>query len=682
MKCHSRTDAMGISAPAWSHFGCHMELSALRDLVIIFALSIGILLLSHRLRLPSIVGLLLTGVIVGPYGLGLVHDIEVVESLAEVGIILLLFTIGIEFSLHTLLSLKRIVGIAGTLQVGLSIAGTYAAARLLGRSDSEAVLWGFLVALSSTAIVLKLLGERGETDSPHGRIAVGVLILQDLSVVPMMFLLPLLAGSTASSTASLGWVIAKAVGTVAVVLVSARMVIPPLLHQVVRTRSHELFVLGIVVICFGTAWLTSLAGLSLALGAFVAGILISESDYGQQALADVLPLRDLFSSLFFVSVGMLLNGGFALSHAGTIVLIVMGLLVGKFVTGAVATLALRYPLRTAVLTGLALAQIGEFSFVLARAGMASGLIGDEMYQVFIAAAVITMLAAPFLLRAAPVLADRAAQLALARWLAGRPQIEGEARGMPLKDHVIIAGFGVNGRNVARALAAANIPYLILEMNPETVRVERQKGIPIAYGDAAHEAVLRHAYIEAARVAVVAISDAAATRRVVELARRLNPRVYLIARTRYSQEVGPLSSLGANEAIPEEFETSIEIFARVLRRYLVPREDIERQIAAIREDGYEMLRQLRPSPLSFPEIQQHLADLEVETFRIAAEAPASGKTLAELRLREQVGVTVLAIQRNGETLTNPWGGTSLQAGDLVITLGKPTQFAAAAPLFRS
>jgi CPA2 family monovalent cation:H+ antiporter-2 len=525
------------------------------------------------------------------------------------------------------------------------------------------------------------LGERGETDSPHGRIAVGVLILQDLSVVPMMFLLPLLAGGMASSKASLGWVIAKAVGTVAVVLLSARLVIPPLLHQIVRTRSHESFVLGIMVICFGTAWLTSLAGLSLALGAFVAGILISESDYGQQALADVLPLRDLFSSLFFVSVGMLLNVGFALHHAGTIVLIVPGLLLGKFGTGAVATLALRYPVRTAVLTGLALAPMGEFSFVLARAGMVSGLIGAEGYQVFIAAAIITMLAAPFLLRLAPVLADRAAQLELARWWADRPQLEAEVRGMPLHDHVIIAGFGVNGRNVARALAAAHIPYLVLEMNPETVRVERHKGIPIAYGDAAHEAVLRHAAIEAARVAVVAISDAAATRRVVELARRLNPSLYLIARTRYSQEVGPLSTLGANEAIPEEFETSIEIFARVLRRYLVPREDIERQIAAIREDGYEMLRRLRPSPMSFPEIQQHLADLEVETFRIAAAAPASGKTLAELRLREQVGVTVLAIQRDGETLTNPWGGTALQAGDLVITLGKATQFAAAAALFR-
>ena len=682
MTCDSRTDATGISAPALSDLGGNMELSALRDLVIIFALSIGILLLSHRLRLPAIVGLLLTGVIVGPYGLGLVHDIEVVESLAEVGIVLLLFTIGIEFSLHTLLSLKRIVGIAGTLQVGLSMAATYGAARLLGRSDGEAVLWGFLVALSSTAIVLKLLGERGETDSPHGRIAVGVLILQDLSVVPMMFLLPLLAGRTAGSTASLGWIIAKAVGTVAVVLVSARLVIPPLLHQVVRTRSHELFVLSIVVICFGTAWLTSLAGLSLALGAFVAGMLISESDYGQQALADVLPLRDLFSSLFFVSVGMLLNVGFALHHTVTIILIVMGILLGKFVTGCLATLALRYPVRTAVLTGLALAQIGEFSFVLARAGSASGLIGEEMYQVFVAAAVITMLAAPFLLRVAPVVADYAVQLPLARWLAGRPQLEGEGRGMPLMDHVIIAGFGVNGRNVARALSAANIPYLVLEMNPETVRVERGRGTPIAYGDAAHEAVLRHAYIEAARVVVVAISDAAATRRVVELARRLNPGVYLIARTRYSQEVGPLSALGANEAIPEEFETSIEIFARVLRRYLVPREDIERQIAAIREDGYELLRQLRPPPISFLEIQQHLADLEVETFRIAAEAPASGKTLAELRLREQVGITVLAIQRDGETLTNPWGGTSLQAGDLVITLGKPTQFAEAAPLFRS
>jgi CPA2 family monovalent cation:H+ antiporter-2 len=498
----------------------------------------------------------------------------------------------------------------------------------------------------------------------------------------MMFLLPLLAGSTSSSTASLGWIIAKAVVTVAVVLVSARMVIPPLLHQVVRTRSRELFVLSIVVICFGTAWLTSLAGLSLALGAFVAGILISESDYGQQALADVLPLRDLFSSLFFVSVGMLLNVGFALHHAGTIGLIVTGLLLGKFVTGGMATLALRYPLRTAVLTGLALAQIGEFSFILARAGTASGLIGEETYQVFIAAAVITMLAAPFLLRVAPAVADCAAQLPLAHWLADRPQLDGEGRGSSLKDHVIIVGFGVNGRNVVRALAAANIPYLVLEMNPETVRVERQKGTPIAYGDAAHEAVLRHVQIEAARVAVVAISDAAATRRVVELARRLNPGIYLIARTRYSQEVGPLSALGANEAIPEEFETSIEIFARVLQRYLVPREDIERQIAAIREDGYEMLRQLRPLPISFPEIQQHLADLEVETFRVTAEAPASGKTLAELRLREQVGVTVLAIQRDGETLTNPWGGTALRAGDLVIALGKPTQFAEAAPLFRS
>jgi CPA2 family monovalent cation:H+ antiporter-2 len=659
-----------------------MDFLALRDLVIIFGLSIGILLLSHRLRLPAIVGLLLTGVIVGPYGLRLVHDIEVVESLAEVGVVLLLFTIGIEFSLHALISLKRIVGIAGTLQVGLSMASAYTVARLLGRSDGEAVLWGFLVALSSTAIVLKLLGERGETDSPHGRIAVGVLILQDLSVVPMMFVLPLLAGPAAGSEAALEWVIAKAVAMVAVVLISARMVIPPLLHQVVRTRSHELFVLSIVVICFGTAWLTSLAGLSLALGAFVAGILISESDYGQQALADVLPLRDVFSSLFFVSVGMLLNVEFALQHAVIIGLIVVGIVLGKCVTGAVATLAMSYPLRTAVLTSLALAQIGEFSFVLARAGMVAGLIDEEMYQVFVAAAVITMLVAPFLLRVAPIVADSAAQLPLARWLPGRPQPEAEVQEMPLKDHVVIAGFGLNGRNVARALAAAHIPYLVLEMNPETVRVERRKGIPIAYGDASQEAVLRHAGIETARVAVVAISDAAATRRVVELARRLNPAVYLIARTRYSQEVRPLSVLGANEAIPEEFETSIEIFARVLRRYLVPREDIERQIASIREDDYEMLRQLRPPPLALHEIQRHLADLEVETFRIEAEAPAVGRTLAELHLRRQLGITVLAIQRDGETLTNPWGGTSLQAGDLVITLGKPTQFAEAAPLFRS
>ncbi len=676
------TGALEVSTQALEDFGCTMDLSVLGDLVLIFGLSICILLLSHQLRLPAIVGLLLTGVIVGPYGLRLVNDIEVVESLAEVGVVLLLFTIGIELSLHTLLSLKRIVGLAGTVQVGLSILATYTTARILGRPGGEAVLWGFLVALSSTAIVLKLLAERGDTDSPHGRIAIGVLILQDLSVVPMMFLLPLLAGTAVRSEASLGWVIAKALAVVAVVLVSARTVIPPLLHQVVRTRSHDLFVLSIVVICFGTAWLTALAGLSLALGAFIAGMLISESDYGQQALADVLPLRDLFSSVFFVSVGMLLNVGFALQHAVTVVAIVAGILLGKVCTGMVATLMMGYPLRTAVLTGLTLAQIGEFSFVLARAGLGAHLMGEEIYQVFVAAAVITMLAAPLLLRAAPIMADRAARLPLLRWLQARPLSEEELRNMPLEDHVVIVGFGLNGRNVARALAAANIPYLALEMNPETVRTERSKGTPITYGDASHQAVLRHAHIETARVVVVAISDAAATRRVVELARRLNPSVYLIARTRYSHEVGPLSTLGANEAIPEEFETSIEIFARVLRRYLVPRDDIERQIAAIREDDYEMLRLLRPPPLSFHELQRHLAELEVETFRVQAEAPAVGKTLAQLQLREQVGITVLVIQRHGETLTNPWGGTALQAGDLVISVGKPTQFADAAPLFRS
>jgi CPA2 family monovalent cation:H+ antiporter-2 len=657
-----------------------MDPATLRDLVIIFTLSIGIVLLSHRLRLPAVVGLLLTGVIVGPYGLRLVHDVEAVESLAEVGVILLLFTIGIEFSLKTLLSLKRIVTIAGTLQVDLSVLAAFLVAWLVGRDEGEAVLWGFLFTLSSTAIVLKLLGERGEIDSPHGRIAVGVLIFQDLSVVPMMLMLPVIAGTEASSWAALGFVMVKAIAVVLIVLVGARTIIPLLLHQVVRTRSRELFILSIVVLCFGTAWLTSLAGLSLALGAFVAGILISESDYGQQALADVLPLRDLFSSLFFVSVGMLFNVGFALQHLGTILLVVGSILVGKTVIGMIATMAMGYPPRIGVLTGVALAQIGEFSFVLARAGLAAGLIGDTIYQEFVAAAVVTMLATPFLLRAAPVLADWTARY-WPPWLQGQRDDGAPLAAMQLRDHVIIIGYGLNGRNVARTLAAAHIPYVVLEMNPETVREERRQGTPIYYGDASQEAVLRHAHIHTARAVVVAISDAAATRRVVELARRLHPSVYIITRTRYGQEVAPLVALGANEVIPEEFETSIEIFARVLRHYLIPREDIEHQIAAIRSDSYEMLRQLQPQPLRFFEVQRQLPELEVDTFRIQAEAPAASKSLADLRLREKFGVTVLAIQRDGETLANPWGGTLLQTGDLVITLGKPTQLADAAQLFR-
>jgi CPA2 family monovalent cation:H+ antiporter-2 len=329
---------------------------------------------------------------------------------------------------------------------------------------------------------------------------------------------------------------------------------------------------------------------------------------------------------------------------------------------------------------MALAQIGEFSFVLARAGLSEGLMGDTLYQEFVAAAVVTMLATPFLIRAAPYVADWVASR-WPPWLHGHRDEESPLEAVALRDHVIIVGYGLNGRNVARTLAAANIPYVVLEMNPETVRQERSQGTPIYYGDAAQQAVLAHAHLHTARILVVAISDAAATRRVVELARRSNPAVYIIARTRYGQEVAPLVALGANEVIPEEFETSIEIFARVLRQYLIPREDIERQIATIRADSYEMLRQLQPPPLTFFEVQRQLPDLEIETFRLHDEAPAAGKSLAKLRLREKCGVTVLAIRRHDEIVANPWGETVLEAGDLVIMLGKPTELAAAASLFR-
>jgi CPA2 family monovalent cation:H+ antiporter-2 len=653
-----------------------LSLDLLRDLVLIYALAVAVAGAFHRLRVPALVGFLITGVLVGPNALGWVHGERQVELLAEVGVVLLLFAIGIEFSLEGIRRIRRLVLLGGGLQVGLTTALVAGFAGAVGVGWRSAVFLGMLMALSSTAIVLKLLTDRAEVSSPHGKVSLGVLIFQDLCVVPMMLAVPFLAGSAADwrqLLAALGKTAVVITGAVA----AARYGVPFLLRQAVATRSRELFLLTVILVCLGAAWATHQAGLSLALGAFLAGLVISKSEYSVQALGEILPFRDALTSLFFVSIGMLLDlrtvAGQPLLVAGW----VAGILALKALVAAGVARLLGWPVRVAILSGLMLSQVGEFSFVLSGAAAGTGLLDAGLSQLFLASAVATMALAPFLSLPAPRLAEAAARL-----LGGLPAAEEERTGAAdLRDHVVVVGFGLNGRNLARVLRGTGIPYVIVEMNPETVRAESTGGEPIHYGDAARPEVLAHARVETARALVAAISDPAATRRVVEMARRMNPRLHLLVRTRYVQEVNALFELGADEVIPEEFETSVEIFARVLHLYLIPRDRIEACVAEIRKEGYEMLRGGAARSERVPVLDRFLSGAALDVVRVEPGSPIAGRTLAEAALRSTSGVTVLGIRRGEAFQANPAAGDRFEPGDHVLLLGDSDLLAVAAARFR-
>jgi CPA2 family monovalent cation:H+ antiporter-2 len=658
------------------------ELGFLRDFVIIFGAAIGINFLFHRLRIAPIVGYLIAGVLLGPSMLGFVKDVGLIEVLAEIGVILLLFLIGIEFSLEELVRISRTVFVGGFLQVFITTVAALLISLYFGISLEKGIFIGLLVAMSSTAIVFKVLSDRSEMDSPQGRVSAGILIFQDLSVVAIVLLLPMLGGRPGFSAFDVVLNVFWALLIVGLVIVLSRFVVPLMLYHVVQTHSREMFLISVVLICIGTAWLTSLVGLSLALGAFLAGLVISESEYGYRAFSEILPLKDIFSILFFVSIGMLLDVNSVLRDPLLVLLAVFTILVIKFASGTLIPVVLGYPLRIGVLVGVALSQIGEFSFVLSREGINLGLFSGADYQVFLASAIITMMFTPFMIQGSGRFSEYFERLPISSALKfGRLREDVHVR-TELKNHVIVVGFGLNGRNISRVLSASGIPFVVLEMNPETVRIEKKRGVPILYGDASQEMVLTNVNITMARSVVIAISDASATRRIVELARRLNPSVYILARTRYMSEVNPLYSLGANDVIPEEFETSIEIISRVLHRYFIPVNEIEKYIADVRKDGYEIFRNVQQKYTVFPELKQHLPDIEIETIRIGEASPLAEKTLAEIGFRKIHGVTVLAIQRDRQTITNPSGDTSLLAQDIVILIGTKDKIAGVSSLVLS
>ena len=653
------------------------QLLVLKDLAVIFTISMVVILAFYRFKIPALPGFIVAGVLVGPHALGLVSDVHRVESLAEVGVILLLFTIGIEFSLSRLREMRRQTLVGGGLQMGLTIVAAGALAAALGQRWQVALFLGCLVALSSTALVLKGLTDNGEIDTPHGRLATGVLIFQDLCVVPIMLVLPFLAGRGSGGAAGLALALLKAAAIVVAIAVLARTLVPRLMAEIVRTRSRELFLIAVILLGTLTALATAEAGASLALGAFLAGLVISESDYGHQALAELLPFRDVFISLFFVAVGMLVEFNFIRDHPVLTVSGVALVLGGKTVAAAVGPALLGYAGRVALLAGMLVSQIGEFSFVLAKEGRALELIPDAMYQEFLAIAVFTMLVTPFLLQSGGELVGVLERvLPLDRLLPGYRARTMSVAEQPLTDHVIIAGYGLNGRNLAAALRSIQAPYFIVELNAQTVRQARDRGETAFYGDATREEILRALGVERARMLVAAISDPAATRRMVRVARGLNPALHIIARTRYVVEIPELIRLGANDVIPEEFETSIEIFARVLAHYGVGRAEVDGLVDQIRASHYEAFRGgISPTLGTVAGVPR----MAMERIRLPSHSGLVGKTIAHSGLRTKTGALIISLRRGTDDIATPDPKFRLAADDVLVVVGQPDQLRAAAEL---
>jgi CPA2 family monovalent cation:H+ antiporter-2 len=631
----------------------------LAELVVLLALAAAGAASFERLRLPPIAGYLVAGALVGPAGLGLVSDSEAVRRVAEVGVVFLLFEIGLELPIERLRRLLRRGVVAGALQVTATLAATAGIAVALGVPGRAALVLGALVAMSSTALVIRVLGERGELDAPHGQTAVAILLFQDLCIVPFLLAVPLLASPAPLGPGPLAGALARALLAGAAFYAVARFALPRVLSAAAGLRSRDVFSLVAVLAVAGAAVGGEALGIGLAVGAFLAGLAASASPWGHQLFAEVLPLRGVLLGVFFTAVGMLLDVRLAVSEAGTVALLLFAATLLKAALIALALgSVLRLGRRVAVLAALALAQTGEFSFVLAGAATAAGILDRELGQAFVAASVLSLLAAPFLVRAGPALLGGRGR---------RPADASHAARAELRDHVLVIGYGLAGRNLARVLQAIGIPWWAVDANSSSVAEARARDEErVVFGDATRPALLERLGVASARVVVVAITDPLATRRIVALVRRLNPRAQLIARTRYVQDIDALQTLGATTVVAEELEAAIDLVSWVLREFGLPSGAVARFVDELRDEGYALL-QAPPGIALDPWLAELLEQVTTEWVEVP-EGFAPDQSIGALALRTRTGASVLAVERGGVNTPNPDPAFTLRPGDRLLVFG--------------
>jgi CPA2 family monovalent cation:H+ antiporter-2 len=660
----------------------------LPSLLLTYAIALVLLIGLARLHVPSLVALMLAGIVAGPHGIRVVSAPEDVEMLAELGIVLLLFTVGLDFSMTAVRQIWRTIVIAGLLQILGTVALIAVLVRTLGEVSTQlAVFIGLFVALSSTAIVLKGLAERNELTAPHGRLSVGILLLQDLAIVILLLLVPILSGKTPVSAMPLA--LLRALAAIGAVAGASRLLLPPFLRLVTSSGRREAFPLAVIVASVGTAWLGSLVGLSMAVGAFLAGLMLAESEFSHQAYAEVRPVRDVLSGLFFISLGMLVDLRLILEHLPMVLAVAGGIIGLKAVVAGNALVMTATPLRVAIAAAIGLSQVGEFSFILGRAGLESGLLPATLWQVLLGASVATMVVTPALLGIAPSMAvrlTRAADRIWARAGSGRLAEVAAAAGESaevagLSGHVIILGFGAGGRLMARALHDLGIPYLVLELNGVTVRHARAEGERIIYGDATSPESLEAASVSRALAIVSLLSDPDATRRMVKLVRQHAPAIQIIARTRYRLEADRLLADGATVAVAEEQEASLEVLAQMLARLDIPGNVIEPLLDVFRRESVSLrtLRAPSVSPAGLPQVLQHLP---VSTHQVGQKDWAADRSMGEIDLRARTGATALAIQRNGSYVTPVPPDEHVRPSDVLYLVGDDSDILLARRLLTS
>jgi monovalent cation:H+ antiporter-2, CPA2 family len=633
-------------------------------LILVAALVGGVL--AQRLGLPLILGYILAGVLVGPNTGGpTVGEVHQIELLAEIGVALLLFTIGLHFSLDELAPVRRVALIGTAAQMALTVAFGYGLGRLLGFEWQEAVWFGALLSLSSTAVVLKTLSEQGVMGTLSSRVIIGMLIVQDLAVVPLIILLPEL-GDIGEGLSELGIAALQAAGFLAVMLVFGRRVFPWLMARVAAWNSRELFLISVVAIGLGVGYGTYLFGLSFAFGAFVAGVVLSQSDYSHQALADVEPLRDVFTMLFFVSVGMLLDPAFLLENAATVALVVLLVFAVKGLLFAGVVRAFGYGNIVPFAVGLGLFQVGEFSFVIARVGLDAEAISQRSYSIMLTTAVVTMALTPFATRLAPIL--------YGRWREKFPRELLRTFNLPergLRDHVVIAGYGRVGTFVARLLGRLERPFVVVDSNPGRTDEARDPGYPTVFGDAGAVPVLEAAGVRRARLVIVTIPDPVGTRLVVERVRSINPNVHVVVRSTTVEQLDELGRLGVYEAVHPESEAGLELGRQALYHLGAGAGEIQRFADEVRRELYAPITRQDADNL-LAQLRRASREIETEWVRLPESDTVAGKTIGELRIRSSTGASIVAVVRGEEVIPSPGPEVALRAGDLVGVLGTPDQ----------
>lgn len=626
-------------------------------------------LIAQQLKQPLILGYILAGIMVGPFTGGVtvvnIHDIEL---LAEIGVALLLFALGLEFSLKELKPVRHIALIGTPIQVLLTMALGYGIGQLFGWSWLDSLWFGGMIALSSTMVLLKTLMNQGRLGTLSSRVMIGMLIVQDLAVVPLMIILPQLSDLSAGLPI-LGWAALKAALFLFLMIFVGTRVIPRLMAYIAAWNSRELFLLAITAIGLGVGYGTYLFGLSFAFGAFVAGMVLSESDYGHQALSDIIPLRDLFGLLFFVSVGMLLDPGFLLANWVTVSLSVLLVAVGKGLIFGTLSSIFGYGNVVPLAVSLGLFQVGEFAFVLARVGVSTNSISENLYALTLATAIVTMILTPAVSGlTAPLYAIRK------RWYQREPLQSINLPETGLRDHVVITGGGRVGQYVARVLQRFELAFVIIELDYRRVEQAKAAGFPVIYGDASQEIVLEAARIQEARLILITTPVIIVTRTIVDQIRHLNPAVHIVARAEGIEQMQTLHDYGVHEVVQPEFEAGLEITRQALLHLNIPAPDIQRFTDGIRRELYAPIYQTHHEYQTLAQLQNVAHLLELNWIKLPAESPLVGKTIQELQIRSQYGVSVVGVLDNGDLHPNPNAGYRFAGGDLVGVMGNPEQLA--------